>query len=125
MYDYLQTLASAATGTVTMTHGTVDLLTKSPLTNQLYVRWRASAGSASSGTAKTYPVIDHSSDQNTWHFLTDGTVDALSLTSTGSLAKVAFVPVNTNLRYIRLRTVIVGGTAPTVTVSADLGIGNK
>lgn len=125
MYDYLQTLASATTGTVTMTHGTVDLLTMSPLTNDLYLRWRASAGSASSGTARTYPQVEHSADTVTWHVLTDGTVDALSLTSTGSLAKVAFVPVVTKLRYIRAKTVIVGGTAPTVTVSAELGIGTK
>jgi hypothetical protein len=120
-YDALLTFASGTVGTASMTHGTVDLRTGTP-TRGLMARWVASAGSASSGTARAYPQYDHSSDASTWHALTDGTVGALSLTSAGSLGKEVITPINTALRYVRCRTVVVGGTSPTLTITADMGI---
>lgn len=120
-YDALGVFAAATTGTASMTHGTVDLLTGTP-PRGLHARWLASAGSVGAGTVKAYPQYDHSADASTWHALVDGTALALSLTSAGSHGAEVITPINTHLRYVRQRTVIAGAGTATVTISGDLGI---
>lgn len=122
--DALGSFADQAVITSTTTHGTVDLgRGNANGIRTRHARWTATAGSAQAGTASVYPVLEHSDDLATWSTIADGTAYALALTSAGSLAKEVGLAFNSRLRYVRGRTVVVGGTSPTLNVSMAIASG--
>lgn len=113
MYDANSVLQAVTTETATKTSAAVNLPSGTPrrgLKARVIV-------TAVSGTSPTFaPTIQESADNTTWNTLA-APVGGDTLTAVGEV----FIPFETHLAYVRLLSTI-GGTSPSFTYSADIGI---
>lgn len=123
MQDILNVLQASGTITDSANSTGLDIGLGGTLRRQLFARCLYSAAYAGTGGQVITFKIQHSSDNGTWYDHASGALNALTLpTGVGNaLSGEFFIPVATDLRYIRLVVTFSASTnTPTVTREAHL-----
>lgn len=120
MQDALLVLAASATITDSANSTGLDIGLGGTQRRVLFARVLHSATSNASGSATITYKIQHSSDNSTWYDHTSGAVNIITTTTTAQTGEI-FIPVATDLRYVRLVTTFSTTTGtPTTTREAHL-----
>jgi hypothetical protein len=120
MQDILNALQASGTITDSANSTGLDLGLGGTLRRTLFARILHSATSNASGAATITYKIQHSADNSTWYDHSSGAKDIIT-TSTTAQAGEIFIPICTDLRYIRLVTTFSTTTGtPTTTREAHL-----
>lgn len=120
MQDALLVLAASATITDSANSTGVDLGLGGTHRKQLWARILYTATSNASGSATITYKVQHSANNSTWFDHTSGAKDVITTTTTAQAGEI-FVPIATDLQYVRLVTTFSTTTGtPTTTREAHL-----
>lgn len=122
MTDALNILAASATITDSANSTAVDLGVGGTLRAILWARVVHSATSNASGSATITYKIQHSADNSTWYDCASGAKDIITTSTTAQTGEI-YIPIVTDLRYVRLVTTFstTSGT-PTTTRQGEITV---